>query len=138
MQPPHTQTMSTSNNRIDVHHHVFPPQYVAEMARQGIEWTGGAGVPAWNLDLALGMMESHGIAAAVASSQPLVYWGDAAAAVRWARHSNEFLAGIVHDDPARFGGFASVPLPDVEAALREVTYALDELKLDGLLLATSS
>jgi predicted TIM-barrel fold metal-dependent hydrolase len=129
--------MKTAAQRIDLHHHVFPPDYVTDLARRNVEWTGGAGVPRWSVDHAREIMEHHGIAAAVASSQPLVYWGDAKSAVHWARHSNEFLAGIVRNDAVHFGGFASLPLPDVEAACREVAYALDVLKLDGVLLATS-
>lgn len=129
--------IASAAQRIDLHHHVFPPEYVTDLAQQGIDWTGGAGVPRWSLDHALETMEQHCIAAAVASSQPLAYWGDAKATLQWARHSNEFLANIVRNDPAHFGGFASVPLPDVEAACREVAYAFDVLNLDGVLLATS-
>jgi predicted TIM-barrel fold metal-dependent hydrolase len=68
---------------------------------------------------------------------PGVYWGDDAVAVELASHSNEYLARIVHDDPVRFGGFATLPLPNVDSSLRELEHGLDELKLDGVVLFTS-
>ena len=37
----------------------------------------------------------------------------------------------------RFGGFASLPLPDVDGALEEITYAFDTLKLDGVVVLTN-
>jgi len=46
---------------------------------------------------------------------------------------NEFAAQLVHSRPDRFGGFAAVPLPDVDGALEELGYALDVLRLDGVL-----
>jgi predicted TIM-barrel fold metal-dependent hydrolase len=123
--------------RIDVHHHFLPPDLMAELKRTGAKWTGGPPVPEWSPAIAREMMERHGIAAAVASTVPGVYWGDTATAARLARHANEFAARIVHDDPAHFGYFAAVPLPDTAAALREVEYALDVLKLDGVQLYSS-
>jgi 6-methylsalicylate decarboxylase len=120
--------------RIDVHHHILPPEYVAQMNALGIAWTGGPGVPAWSVALARETMERHGIAAAIASVSPGVYWGDASFAGRMARSCNEYLARMVHDDPNRFGGFATLPLPDVDAAQRELEHAYDVLGLDGVIL----
>jgi predicted TIM-barrel fold metal-dependent hydrolase len=123
--------------RIDVHHHFLPPEMLAELQRSGTKWTGGPPVPEWNISIAREVMARNGIAAAVASTVPATYWGDTAAAARWSRHINEYAARIVQDDPAHFGFFASVPLPDTGAALREVEYALDTLKLDGVQLFSS-
>jgi predicted TIM-barrel fold metal-dependent hydrolase len=122
--------------RIDVHHHFLPPEFVADLARQGSKWTGGPPIPTWNVAIAREMMERNGIAAAVASTVPSAYMGGDNA-VRWTRHINEYAARIVQDDPAHFGFFASVALPDTGAALREVEYALDTLKLDGVQLFSS-
>jgi predicted TIM-barrel fold metal-dependent hydrolase len=128
----------SNTNRIDVHHHFLPPEFIAELDRQGRDWTGGPIIPEWNVSMARDVMERHGIAAAVGSVVPYMYWGDAAAAARWARHCNEFMAGIVRNDPQHFGAFAALPVPDTQGACREVEYALDVLKLDGVQLWSSS
>src|SRR5262245_3206952 len=120
--------MMTNPKRIDLHTHVFPPALVAELGRRNIEWTGGAGVPKWSVDMALELMDRQGIDAVVASIQPQVYWGDTVAAAVSARASNEHLARVIQDHPHKFGGFASLPLPDIDAALREIEYAFDVLK----------
>jgi predicted TIM-barrel fold metal-dependent hydrolase len=48
------------------------------------------------------------------------------------------LARARADQPARFGGFACLPLPETAAACAELEYALDTLDLDGVLLMSSS
>src|SRR6476646_3332864 len=67
-------------------------------------------------------------------STPGVHVGDDRRAQALARRCNEFAAQLVHSRPDRFGGFAALPLPDVDGALEELRYALDVLKLDGVLL----
>src|SRR5262245_43454124 len=107
--------MTTHAHRIDVHHHVLPPHFVSALNGLNIDWTGGPEVPQWTHSMARETMEQAGIAAAVASVSPGVYWGDTGFAVTLARSCNEFLADLVRDDPEHFGGFATMPLPDVDA-----------------------
>jgi len=54
-----------------------------------------------------------------------------------ARTCNEFQARMILEHPSRFGSFALLPLPDVDGALEEITYALDILHLDGVGLFSS-
>jgi predicted TIM-barrel fold metal-dependent hydrolase len=83
-------------------------------------------------------MDRHGIQAAVMSiSSPGVHFGDAAAARDLARRCNEIAARMVSDHTGRFGSFATLPLPDVDGALRELEHALDTFHLDGVVLLAS-
>jgi 6-methylsalicylate decarboxylase len=130
--------MNTKPKRIDVHHHVLPPNFVSALNSLSIPWTGGPEVPSWSLQQAHDMMGAMGIDAAVASPSPGVYWGgDTGFAVKLARETNDFVADVVRDDPEHFGGFATIPLPDVDASLEELEYAYDTLGLDGVVLYTS-
>jgi predicted TIM-barrel fold metal-dependent hydrolase len=54
-----------------------------------------------------------------------------------ARDANEYGAKMKADYPGRFGIWASLPLPLVDESLKEIEYALDTLKLDGIGLTTS-
>ena len=54
-----------------------------------------------------------------------------------ARECNEYSAKLVADGKGRFGMFAALPMPYVDATLHEIAYALDTLKADGLGFLTS-
>ena len=78
-------------------------------------------------------MDRFGIAAAVTSiSTPGVWFGDVRQACRLARDCNEFAAQMAQDHPGRFGFFATLPMPDVDATLAEIAYAFDTLGADGV------
>ena len=119
--------------RIDVHHHVVPPSYLAEIASRRI------GAPAqWTPELSIEDMDRSGIAKSVLSLiQPGVWFGDVDEARRLAREANDYGAGVAGDIPGRFGLFATIPLPDTEGSLKEIEYGLDVLRADGIGLMTS-
>jgi len=59
-------------------------------------------------------------------------------AAQLARQTNEYAAHIRDANPSKFGFFAALPCiySDKEAALKEIRYALDHLKADGVTLFT--
>jgi 6-methylsalicylate decarboxylase len=122
-------------HRIDVHHHFAPPQWIAEV--KGRELLQPANVN-WTPQRSIEDMDQGGVATAVISvTNPGLWFGDAEATRRLARACNEYGAKLVRDHPRRFGLFAAMPLPDVDATLNEIAYAYDTLKADGVHLFTS-
>ncbi len=104
----------------------------------GITVSGGRPIPAWDLQSTLALMDRHAIATAITSiSEPGIYFGDKTFAIDLARRCNEYSAQLIGDHPRRFGAFAILPLPDIDASLRELEYALDTLNLDGVVLLSS-
>ncbi|MFH8350478.1 amidohydrolase family protein [Streptomyces sp. NPDC018045] len=128
----------TFPDRIDVHQHIVPPVWARALAAQGLD-SGGWAIPDWSLSSAIDMMDQQGIAAGVLSvTAPGVHLGDDAQARDLARAVNEYGAEIVKGRPDRFGHFAAVPLPDVDAAVTEAVYALDTLHADGVVLMSNA
>jgi aminocarboxymuconate-semialdehyde decarboxylase len=123
---------------VDLHHHVIPDFYW-EASNEGGNAAGGINPARWSLDGAIAYLDEAGIDVAVPSiSTPGVHFGDDAAARKLARQVNEYLAGIKHDRPDRFGAFAVLPLPDVDGSLDQIAYALDVLELDGVSMFTNA
>ena len=126
------------NDRIDVHFHYLSPEYREQMLDAIGAWPDGFPAPHWNADGALAMMDRVGIATGMLSvSSPGIHFGNDAKARALARSVNEFAARTIGEHRGRFGGFASLPLPDVDGALQEIAYALDTLKLDGIVMLTN-
>lgn len=124
--------------RIDVHHHVFPPEYLAEVERLGLTEAGDVVFPIWSPATSIEMMDRHGVQTAIVSvSSPGVYFGNTTSARDLARRCNYYSAGLVRENPDRFGFFASVPLPSIDDAIAEAAYAQDTLKCDGFVLLGS-
>jgi predicted TIM-barrel fold metal-dependent hydrolase len=126
-----------SRRRIDLHFHLIPKFY------SDAAYEAGAGpaigrYPDWSAELALEVMEAHGIELAFLSlAQPGVQFGDSQQAQALARRCNDYTAELVARRPRRFGGFATVPMWSAAGAIAEITYALDRLGLDGVCLFAS-
>ncbi len=57
-------------------------------------------------------------------------------AATWNRLNNEYIAECCREMPDRFIGFCTVPLDDMDAALRELHYAVETLGMKGLEIMT--
>src|SRR6476659_11463787 len=120
---------------IDVHHHIMPPAYAEVVGPrfQARNEANAAQVMRWTPASSIEAMDRAGIAVSITSiSTPGVWFGDVAQAKRLSRACNEFAAGMERDFPGRFGFFATVPMPDVDATLEEIRYAFDTLHADGV------
>jgi 6-methylsalicylate decarboxylase len=127
--------LSATRDRIDTHHHVFSPAYVAELAKAN---QAPPIVRNWSIAKTLDDMDKAGVATSIVSvTTPQVGFVDAANARRIARESNEWAARLNSDHPGRFGSFAMLPMQDADSALREIEYSMDTLKADGIGLLTS-
>jgi 6-methylsalicylate decarboxylase len=125
---------------IDVHHHILPDFFWRETNEQhGHGPVGGIAPPPWSRESALSFMDDAGIDVAVTSiSTPGVHMGSDRRARSLARRCNELSAELVQARPDRFGAFACLPLPDVDSSFAELSYALDVLKLDGVVLFSNA
>ncbi len=118
--------------RIDMHAHVRPATYVEALPQQVAAANGP--IPVAALDE---VMRRYGIDAAVVSAAPPgVFFGDQGQANELAGILNAELAAIVRAAPQRFAALATLPLPDVDAALQALSQALDVLGLDGVMLVS--
>jgi 6-methylsalicylate decarboxylase len=113
--------------RIDVHHHVVPPQYADDSLPIKLP----------DAEAQLQSMDDWHIQAAITSLTPRVVLKNLSRLREVARRCNEFQARRLENCPSRFGAFALLPLPDVDGALEEISYALDVLHLDGIGLFSS-
>ena len=127
---------------VDVHTHIIIPEYVEMLKAHGAELEETFPLPAWDAGRHIAFMDSAGIRTAVLTMPaPRPYYGDAeesAECIQCIRRVNEVSAKVKQDYPGRFRFCAALPLPDVDAAIREAIYVLDTLGADGVKLATNS
>ncbi len=123
--------------RIDVHHHFYPPFLL--QAWKDANMRNPQVVQRWTLDGALEQMDRGGVATAMLSLPTGLNLHNLSAddTKRLTHMVNEYALKAKADHPGRFGLFAFLPMPDVDATLKDIGYALDELKADGIGLNTS-
>ena len=123
--------------RIDVHQHYSSPAYFDLLVKHNAITVNNFRnyTPQRNID----EMDKAGVTTAMLSpTAPAVWFGDAEEARKAARELNEYAAAkMVGDFKGRYGLFATLPMPDVEGTLKEIEYAYDTLKVDGVAFLTS-
>ena len=142
--------------KLDLHTHYYPPAYFERIERSGGDFSFGAsptgqriirykgarffGVTAPMTDVGkrLEDMDRVGIDVEVLSlSTPNVFFAEGRAQIEVARMVNDAYADLIAKRPGRFLGFASIPMDDPDGALRELARALDELRLQGVVLLSN-
>ena len=126
--------------KIDVHSHYFPPAYSQMLDKRDMKLLdGGFPRPEWSEETHLLSMEKLGIIYSVLSiSSPHLHMGDAQEAIEVARASNEYGAELMKKYPDKIGVLASLPLPEIDASIREIMYCKNELHVTGFAIQTNS
>ena len=117
---------------IDVHSHIITSEFMSSLKEEGRLMDEGFPLPKYDVAGHLKWMDEAGVETSVltlAAPQP--------SSTAIVRQTNEAAARIKKEHPGRFMFCAALPLPDVNAAIREAKYALDTLKADGIKLATN-
>jgi predicted TIM-barrel fold metal-dependent hydrolase len=127
---------------IDTHHHFYPEPYLATWD----SWNAARRIPSfpahanWSRQRAVEGMDKAGIRVAMLSlpSTP-GEWFDIGPqeTVKMVRTCNDYGAGMVRDFPGRFGLLATLTMIDADATMKEIEYAFDTLKADGVGLQSS-
>lgn len=118
---------------VDYHHHIVPKVYKDGLNKIGVTMSGGYPIKAWVPEDSLALMEQFNIETAVTSiSEPATIPFKRKQAAKIARQVNEYQAQLKRAYPNRFKAFALVPMPHVKETIKEIKYALDVLKLDGI------
>lgn len=126
-----------------MHAHLWTPGYLDRLERLGGTGTQaqrhvGADAGPADLEHRFALMDRTGISRQVLSVPPCSpHLPRESDAVALARAVNESYAELVSRWPDRFLAFAALPLPHVDAALREAAYALDELGMAGVAVTTT-
>jgi len=145
-----------SPRKFDLHTHYYPPIYFEKIrdlpsefsfdkspsGQTIIKYRGarffGVTPPMTDVARRLEDMDRVGIDVEVISlSTPNVFFADAEHQLEIARIVNDAYAELIARYPARFKGFASIPMDAPEAALKELHRSIDELKLNGVILLSN-
>jgi predicted TIM-barrel fold metal-dependent hydrolase len=126
-----------AKNLIDTHHHFYPPSYMVQQN----EWEGARHIPPyasvtnWTPDRDLELLDQNGIRIAVLSlaSTPGL-WFDAGAdnAAKTVRICQDYAAEMKRNHPTRYAVFAPLSMMNTDVTLKEIEYAFDTLKADGI------
>jgi len=144
------------STKFDLHTHYYPPIYFDKIRELPSEFSFdkspsgqtiityrgarffGVTPPMTDVAKRIEDMDRVGIDVEVVSlSTPNVFFADAQHQPEIARIVNDAYAELIAQHPTRFKAFASIPMDDPDAALRELHRAIDELKLNGVILLSN-
>ena len=117
---------------IDVHSHIITPEFLSALESEWRLMDEGFPLPKYDVGAHLKWMDEAGVQTSV-----LTLAAPHPTSAKVVRSTNEAAAKLKQEHPGRFLFCAALPLPDVDAAIREAIYALDTLKADGIKLATN-
>src|SRR6185312_4994806 len=135
--------ITLTDMRIDVHAHYWTDAYLdmlVKLARSDTATQRGIGAGSGSeLDARLRLMDRAGVDIQVLSAAPQLPYSaenaDGAAAA--ARYVNDEYAALVSLHRDRFRAFAAMPMPHIDAAIAEMSRAIDELGMVGVTMNTS-
>ena len=147
---------TTPARKLDLHTHYYPEIYFQRIrdlpsefsfdkspsGQTIIKYRGarffGVTPPMTDVGRRLEDMDRVGIDVEVVSlSTPNVFFTGAERQPEIARIVNDSYAELIAQHPMRFKGFASIPMDSPDAALAELHRAIDELKLNGVILLSN-
>ncbi|MDF3809355.1 MULTISPECIES: amidohydrolase family protein [Rhodopseudomonas] len=133
----------------DVHAHLLPQRYIQALKQWGAAlplgpppraddaprrtmapWSDSAS----DLESRLSLMSEAGVKTQFLSPGFSPYQADEAAGIGLAQVINDEFAAFVAKAPSALKAFASLPLPHLDASLKEMARALDDLKFSGVTL----
>ena len=125
-------TTTFAQGVIDVHSHIITPEFISSLEQENRLMDEGFPLPKYDANAHLKWMDEAGVQTSIltlAAPQP--------SSASTIRQTNETAAKLKREHHGRYLFCAALPLPDVNAAIREAIYALDTLKADGIKLATN-
>jgi predicted TIM-barrel fold metal-dependent hydrolase len=116
--------------RIDVHSHFLPPFYRTALAVNGHSHPDGMpAIPEWSPDRHLEMMKIANVSRSILSiSSPGTHIksSNPSLGIDLTRQCNAYASSLKQQHPDKFGVWAALPLPNVEASLAEIDKCVEE------------
>jgi len=145
-----------TTRKLDLHTHYYPPIYFDKIRELPSEFSFdkspsgqtiityrgarffGVTPPMTDVVQRIADMDRVGIDVEVVSlSTPNVFFADAQRQPEIARIVNDAYAELIAKHPARFKAFASIPMDAPDEALKELHRAINDLKLNGVILLSN-
>ncbi len=126
------------NKKVDVHSHILTPSYYTYLDKYEGPTPDNYATPEWSEKDHFKLMDQLGIAyCSVSVSSPHIIRAEKDERIALVNGMNEEAIEIAKNHEGRMGLFATLPLPDMDAALVAVDQYLDIYEVDGIGLITN-